>query len=637
MSLSPFSFVRVLIFLVIIGGAFGVVFSADALVCDWEDCTDTWVNGYWTQVWVSGYWDTERIDYWVEEEVCEDVTINPSGYYENQCEDVWIDPSGYYDTCWRDGFWGRCVDEYAHQETVCTDVWVDGQWDTCWRDHYWGTCWQSAYTDTQCEDVLISQCEDVWIPGYWENQCENVWIDDGYWTTEWGWCWEPGHWDTTYVCDWEERGCYLWICFYDWVCTEQETWIVGYYYSCLKDVWVDDGYYESQCEDVWIPGWQQRQCTDVLETQCEDVEVPGHTYDCLRGGYYYDCWQPASTDTQCEDVWVDDTFYDCWQEGYDYTCWVDPDAYLETQCEDVWIDPLSYLETQCETVLSPAFYYEDVWVDGYWQDVWVGGYWSTQCTDQSETCSPTTINCPNGSQASCTPTYCEAEGCGTCTPECPVNSPPVTSISCDASECNSTGCVAYTGCPFYLINNSTDPEGTSDITKSEWDILNWGGDPDLSCTPGTLCDFTPQTQTLGPGSFTAELYIEDTFGVSDAKTQTFQIKQEARADFKCSLDNELWQDCDTFRPAVKEKAYFLDQSSSSEGSSGIISREWSFQGGSPDKDSGNDLNPSTRFQSGGLKSVSLTITDDQGRDDTKGYNISPEFPLPEYKEVAPTE
>ena len=142
---------------------------------------------------------------------------------------------------------------------------------------------------------------------------------------------------------------------------------------------------------------------------------------------------------------------------------------------------------------------------------------------------------------------------------------------------------------------------------------------------------------MGPGSFTAELYIEDTFGVSDAKTQTFQIKQEARADFKCSLDNELWQDCDTFRPAVKEKAYFLDQSSSSEGSSGIISREWTFQGGSPSGDSGNDLNPSTRFQSGGLKSVSLTITDDQGRDDTKGYNISPEFPLPEYKEVAPTE
>ncbi|MAF43884.1 MAG: hypothetical protein CMI54_06960 [Parcubacteria group bacterium] len=214
--------------------------------------------------------------------------------------------------------------------------------------------------------------------------------------------------------------------------------------------------------------------------------------------------------------------------------------------------------------------------------------------------------------------------------------PPRAFISCDPSDCNSSDCIAYTGCPFHLINQSTDPDGQSDIVKSEWDILNWGANPDLSCTtPNALCDITPQTQIMGSGNFTAELYIEDQIGQSDTIIQPFQIKQEALADFKCSLDNQNWQDCETLELSVKEVVYFLDQSTPSEGAFAIIERIWTFQNGDPSQDLSNNLNPSTKFQSGGAKDVTLTITDDQSRTDSKIYTINSQLPFPEYKEIPP--
>ncbi|MDI6883499.1 MAG: hypothetical protein QMC93_03540, partial [Patescibacteria group bacterium] len=79
-----------------------------------------------------------------------------------------------------------------------------------------------------------------------------------------------------------------------------------------------------------------------------------------------------------------------------------------------------------------------------------------------------------------------------------INYPPHAAISCDPSDCGTTDCIAYTGCPFHLINNSTDPNGQADIIKSEWDIYNWGADPDLSCSG--ICNFTPQTLILTPGT-----------------------------------------------------------------------------------------------------------------------------------------
>jgi len=213
------------------------------------------------------------------------------------------------------------------------------------------------------------------------------------------------------------------------------------------------------------------------------------------------------------------------------------------------------------------------------------------------------------------------------------NQPPVAGICCQS--CLSPNCITYTGDVFTLINNSSDPNGLGDIIKSEWDIYNWGTDPDLSCTPpDALCDFTPQTQILGSGNYTAELYVEDQSGASASTTQSFTIKQDAIADFKCSLDNSTWKDCVTLRPVVNEIVYFLDQSSPSEGAS-ITNRSWTFPDGDPATNIDNETNPSTKFKSAGAKEVSLTITDSAGRTASRDYTINIQLPLPEWEEIAP--
>lgn len=216
-----------------------------------------------------------------------------------------------------------------------------------------------------------------------------------------------------------------------------------------------------------------------------------------------------------------------------------------------------------------------------------------------------------------------------------LNDPPTASISCDPSGCNSTNCLGYTGCPFTLINDSTDPEGQSDIIKSEWDILNWGGPSDLTCTsPNALCNFTPQP--LSSGNYTVKLFVEDAAGQSDTATKNFTIFQEAIADFKCSLNNSTWQDCENMNPNAQVAVYFSDQSLPSEGAILIISREWSFEDGLPVGSSDNETNPLTHFQSLGSKKVSLTVTDNLGRITKETKYIEVKGPFPKYREVPPS-
>lgn len=217
-----------------------------------------------------------------------------------------------------------------------------------------------------------------------------------------------------------------------------------------------------------------------------------------------------------------------------------------------------------------------------------------------------------------------------------LNNPPTASISCDPSGCNSIDCIGYTGCPFTLKNNSTDPDGLSDIRKSDWDVLNWGTSPDLSCVvpPHAVCNFTPQS--LSSGNYTVKLTVEDTAGQSDSTTRNFTILQEAIADFKCSLDNSTWQDCEDIEPNAKEVVYFLDESLPSEGSSFITNREWSFENGDPGENLGNEINPFTHFQAPGSRRVNLTVTDNQGRTSKETHAISVKSALPKYREVSPS-
>ena len=209
------------------------------------------------------------------------------------------------------------------------------------------------------------------------------------------------------------------------------------------------------------------------------------------------------------------------------------------------------------------------------------------------------------------------------------NQPPTANICCQS--CSSPNCTAYTGEVFTLINDSHDQNGDTDIVKSEWDILNWKTDPDLSCSPpNALCNFTPQF--LSRGTYTVELYVEDSKGTSATDQETFTIKQSAIADFKCSLDNTNWKTCSDIKPNVGEVVYFLDQSSPPEGGS-ITSYSWTFQNGNPSTATGT--NPSTKFQSAGQKEVTLTLGVTAGPSDPRTQTIGVELPLPEWQEVAP--
>jgi len=219
------------------------------------------------------------------------------------------------------------------------------------------------------------------------------------------------------------------------------------------------------------------------------------------------------------------------------------------------------------------------------------------------------------------------------------NQPPTAAISCDPSECGTTDCIAYTGCPFHLINHSTDPDGLADIVRSEWDILNWGVDPDLSCTPPTaLCNFTPQTAILTAGTYTTELYVQDSAGASDTETITFYLKQEAIADFMCSLDNLNWKVCETLKPFKGELVYFkddpslLEHSTPSEGATSITKRTWKLDGNIFNSD--NNPNPSTNLNQTS-NTIELEITDNLGRTDSISHTISTKLPPPEWREIAP--
>jgi PKD repeat protein len=72
---------------------------------------------------------------------------------------------------------------------------------------------------------------------------------------------------------------------------------------------------------------------------------------------------------------------------------------------------------------------------------------------------------------------------------------------------------------------------------------------------------------------------------------------------------------------VGQPCQFTDGSGDSDGT--IQSRSWTFQDGTPS--ASNETNPSVTFASEGPKTVSLTVTDDDGATDTetKTVNVSP--------------
>ncbi|MDP3093714.1 MAG: PKD domain-containing protein [bacterium] len=210
------------------------------------------------------------------------------------------------------------------------------------------------------------------------------------------------------------------------------------------------------------------------------------------------------------------------------------------------------------------------------------------------------------------------------------NQPPVADFSCVP-----TNCTIYTGENLTLNDGSADID--NNITSLEWYI---DSDPDFSCPSSGCgspagscdCDNTVQSSILGTGDYQIKLTVKDAFNETDDLTRTLTIKQDAIADFKCSLDNSTWVICQNFKAKTGQTVYFLSQSSASEGAS-ITSWSWVFQDATPPI--ANTSSPQTKFTKSGTKTVSLTIEDSAGRNASQTYNLKIQMPVPDWEEIAP--
>lgn len=219
------------------------------------------------------------------------------------------------------------------------------------------------------------------------------------------------------------------------------------------------------------------------------------------------------------------------------------------------------------------------------------------------------------------------------------NNPPQASVSCYPQGCSqsSGSCTGYTWTSFCLKNNSTDPDGASDIKNSIWTISGQMTDTSncLAVSGNPVCNWTlPSNFTAG--NYSAQLYVEDKTGASDTAYKSFSILQDIIAEFDCSLNSEgPWQECDTLKASEGEIVYFRDKSTPSNGGSPIISRSWIFEDGIP---AASILQyPSSSFQKidQGSGRATLMVTDSAGRSDTTAHQVWVTIPLPEWKETPP--
>ena len=177
---------------------------------------------------------------------------------------------------------------------------------------------------------------------------------------------------------------------------------------------------------------------------------------------------------------------------------------------------------------------------------------------------------------------------------CAYNNDPVAAINCCPDGCDPQGscspgsCTGYTSSNFCLGNESTDPDGESDIAYSGWDIYGWGADPDSDCAG--KCDYTPQALTKG--NYTVELRIEDMYAAFSTTSKSFTIIQDADAEFQCAyMVVGPWLPCDIFGASAGTIVYFKDNSTPSELGSTIVRRDWYFEDGTPASDTGNNAKP----------------------------------------------
>jgi hypothetical protein len=211
-------------------------------------------------------------------------------------------------------------------------------------------------------------------------------------------------------------------------------------------------------------------------------------------------------------------------------------------------------------------------------------------------------------------------------------------MSCEIVDCKGPGCecniTTWTtfngdGVIYRINNDSTDPD--DNIVKSTWSIVGYQ-DPYFPCSsPNPLCDLT--MPKIPPGNYSIKLKVEDAGGLSDEISHAIKVKQDAIADFDCSLDGENWGTaCEDLVVYQGQLIYLKDKSTASDGAV-ITSRIWKIN--SVVFNSGNNATTSVNLAES-ENTITLVIGDSQGRSDSEDKTIEARLPLPEYHEVPPT-
>jgi len=141
-------------------------------------------------------------------------------------------------------------------------------------------------------------------------------------------------------------------------------------------------------------------------------------------------------------------------------------------------------------------------------------------------------------------------------------------------------------------------------------------------------------------AYYVKLKVEDTGGLSSSTSHSFYVRQDAIAEFECSLNGVDWRSCQGFKVSEDVLVYFRSVNGAflsrpSEGASSITGFSWIFEDGTPT--TSTLQNPSVNFKKVDANSgvANLTITDNVGRTDTQSYQLLITVPLPEWKEVPP--
>jgi PKD repeat protein len=146
-----------------------------------------------------------------------------------------------------------------------------------------------------------------------------------------------------------------------------------------------------------------------------------------------------------------------------------------------------------------------------------------------------------------------------------------------------------------FTNTSRDPDGDATITARAWDLDNDGQFDDGTGPTATTSYTTTGTKTV-------RLQVTDNGGATNVRTRTFPVQAVApNAAFSFS----------PARPVPGQTVTFTSSSTPSAGSS-ISSQAWDFNGDSVIDATGPTAK--TVYPTAGPRTVTLTVTDDQGFD-----------------------